>query len=53
MNCTQCLYGHVVHDYATGKVGLWLVCNFWQLLDSAFVWLRIMEIKEGVIGQGG
>lgn len=21
VNCTQCLYGHVVHDYATGKVG--------------------------------
>ena len=21
INCTQCLYGHVVEDYATGRVG--------------------------------
>lgn len=29
VNCTQCLYGHVVDSYATGRVGIFVfILNF-------------------------
>ena len=30
INCTQCLHGPVVDQYATGKVSLKIIQVFWQ-----------------------
>ena len=33
MNCTQCLYGHVIDSYASGKVG-WSMIELSQVKSS-------------------
>lgn len=32
VNCTQCLYGHVVDSYATGRVGEFIIPFLFNLL---------------------